>query len=167
MGQDGSKCLNVLPFRFVSPQSNPPAEELVPVLRSNGGMKGGRGLEKSPNCLPPRNYSLALPSIGGKRERASKKHPTPTASPQSYSRTIRPQARVLWNPWSFGPRVGRARFVLLGVFVRVVLDEVLGLLHRDGVHVADLVSELHTVKFVRVVQQLGTERGGDELGSFR
>lgn len=44
-----------------------------------------------------------------------------------------------------------------------ILDEVPRLLPADALDVRHLVPELDSVELVRVLQQLGPERGGDEL----
>lgn len=46
----------------------------------------------------------------------------------------------------------------------IILDEVLGLLPRDAIDVADLVAKPDAVKLVRILEQLRPERGCDELG---
>lgn len=46
-------------------------------------------------------------------------------------------------------------------------QEALGVLTADGIDVADLPTEPHTIALVRALQQLRAKCGGDELGTLR
>lgn len=49
----------------------------------------------------------------------------------------------------------------------VVLDEISGNLPSDAFDVTDFITELDAVKLVRMLEQLGTERGGNKLCAGR